>query len=299
MKKNYILDSFNIVNTDLGEIYCFQFGKNVDKKTISSFGEEWTKFDKFNDEELNKIAAEYFDICEDILPNHNIYALDVGCGTGRWTKYISDKVGFVEAIDPSDAIFVAQRNLKDKKNTRVTKADVSNLPFENGTFDLVFSLGVLHHLPDTQEAINSCVKMLKKDGYFLVYLYYNLDNRGFLYRLLFNVSNLFRNIISRLPNGIKKILCDVIALFIYMPFVTLSRLLEWMNLSHLANRVPLSYYRNKSLWIIRNDALDRFGTPLEKRFSRKEIQEMLEKAGLVEIIFSEKAPYWHARGKKA
>ena len=51
--------------------------------------------------------------------------------------------------------------------------------------------------------------------------------------------------------------------------------------------------------IIRNDALDRFGTPLEKRFSKKQIHEMMEEAGLDDIIFSPNEPYWHAIGKKA
>ena len=63
-------------------------------------------------------------------------------------------------------------------------------------------------------------------------------------------------------------------------------------------KIPLSYYVGKSLNIIRNDALDRFGTPLEQRFSKKEIKQMMENSGLSEITFSEKEPYWHAVGKR-
>ena len=62
--------------------------------------------------------------------------------------------------------------------------------------------------------------------------------------------------------------------------------------------MPLSYYIGKSINVIRNDALDRFGTPLEQRFSKKEIEEMLINAGLEDIVFSERAPYWHVLGKK-
>jgi hypothetical protein len=57
-------------------------------------------------------------------------------------------------------------------------------------------------------------------------------------------------------------------------------------------------YENKSFYIIRNDSLDRFGTPLEQRFTRNQIQEMMERAGLENIVFSNNIPYWHAVGKK-
>jgi hypothetical protein len=62
--------------------------------------------------------------------------------------------------------------------------------------------------------------------------------------------------------------------------------------------IPLQVYERQSFYVIRNDSLDRFGTPLEQRFSRKQIKEMMEKAGLTDIVFSEKLPYWHAVGKK-
>jgi hypothetical protein len=62
--------------------------------------------------------------------------------------------------------------------------------------------------------------------------------------------------------------------------------------------VPLSYYLGKSLNIIRNDALDRFGTPLEQRFSRAQIERMLVDARLGDVVFSDDEPYWHAVGRR-
>jgi hypothetical protein len=86
---------------------------------------------------------------------------------------------------------------------------------------------------------------------------------------------------------------------VYMPFVLLSRLLSSMGFKKAANKVPLSAYKNKSFHIIRNDSLDRFGTKLEQRFSKKEIQAMMEEAGLKDIVFSPNMPYWHVIGVKA
>ena len=66
----------------------------------------------------------------------------------------------------------------------------------------------------------------------------------------------------------------------------------------LSNKIPLSYYSNKSFNVIRNDSLDRFGTPLEQRFSKKQIEKMMQKAGLYDIKFSNNQPYWHVMGQK-
>jgi hypothetical protein len=64
-------------------------------------------------------------------------------------------------------------------------------------------------------------------------------------------------------------------------------------------RLPLAAYRFQTWNIIRNDSLDRFGTPLEQRFSRKQLEEMMRHFGLTDIKFSEKIPFWHAIGRRA
>jgi ubiquinone/menaquinone biosynthesis C-methylase UbiE len=272
---------------------------NIDVKTVSSFGQEWTKFDSFSNEEIQRTGDMYFDIIDFTRINENSTVMDVGCGTGRWTKYIAPKVKYVEAVDPSEAIFSAAALLKEQKNVRITQASTDNLPFADNSFDFVFSIGVLHHIPDTRQAMLDCVKKVRPGGLFLVYLYYSLDNRSSLFKLLFWFSNLIRKVVSSMPTRLKKFVCDVLAVLVYMPFVLLARLFNKMGLKKLANRVPLSIYANQTFNIIRNDSLDRFGTPLEQRFSREQIRQMMSSCGLTDIIFSENMPYWHAVGRKA
>jgi hypothetical protein len=69
--------------------------------------------------------------------------------------------------------------------------------------------------------------------------------------------------------------------------------------SDLYKRIPLSFYVDKPIKVIRNDALDRFGTPLEKRFTRNEIERMMTECGLANLHFSDSEPYWHVYGTKA
>jgi ubiquinone/menaquinone biosynthesis C-methylase UbiE len=270
---------------------------NLDKRTVNSFGAEWNKFDSFKEEDLVIIGQDYFDLIK-LSEINDFIVLDVGCGSGRWANFLSTHVKFIEAIDPSSSIFSAASKFISKKNIRFTQASVSNMPFADETFDLIYSLGVLHHIPDTEEAIKKCCAKLKKNGLLLVYLYYNLDNRGVLYRTLFIVSNLFRIIISRLPNQIKKTTCDIISIIVYWPLVQVSRLVGLFS-SNLSEKMPLSYYKKTSFHIMRNDALDRFGTPLERRFSKKEIEAMLIRFGFSNIKFSHQKPYWHVIAQKA
>lgn len=272
--------------------------KNIDWKTVQSFGEEWLRFENFSKEEIEGAGAEYFDIVTEKMLHSEARVLDVGCGTGRWSKYLAPRVGFIEAIDPSDAVFSAVKLLRESPNVRVAQAGVGNIPFADESFHFVLSLGVLHHLPDTQKAIDECTKKIKPGGWFLLYLYYSLDNRGHFFRFVFYWVCALRTLISSLPAKKKQSICDFIALFVYWPLARTCALLSFLGGESLAEKLPLYYYRKKSFYIMRNDSLDRFGTPLEKRFSRLEINEMLAKAGLENITFSSKAPYWHVVAQK-
>jgi len=272
---------------------------NIDKQVVKAFGEEWNKFHNFSKATIAKICAEYFDIVDETIINKNTYMIDIGCGSGRWSEYFLDKVGFVEAVDPSEAIFAANSLLANAQNVRLTRASVNTIPWADETFDFGMSVGVLHHIPDTKKALIDCVKKIKKGGWFYVYLYYKLDNRGFLFKSLFALSDLIRRIVSKMPSKLKKITCDILAVIAYMPFVLLAKLFFAMGAKKFAASIPLSAYANKDFYIIRNDALDRFGTKLEQRFTKKEIQLMMEEAGLTDIRFGENNAFWHAIGRKS
>ena len=153
-------------------------------------------------------------------------------------------------------------------------------------------------IPDTKKAMQDCINKVKKGGHFYVYLYYNLDKRGFLFKQLFKLSDVLRSIVSKFPGTLKKIVCDILAVLIYMPLILWVRFLIFIGLQKVAKQMPLSNYKNKSFFNIRSDALDRFGTRLEQRFSEKEVKNMMLYCGLTDIFISPSAPYYHAIGKK-
>ncbi len=281
-------------------IRCFDMpAENIDPKTVSSFGEEWKAFHGFSEKDLKRIGDMYFDIVDNNMLNEQSTVIDIGCGSGRFIRYLGNRFKKMVGLDPSKAVYAADELIGKNEKVELVMASTDNIPFPDGFFDFGYSLGVLHHIPDTQKALNDSVKKIRSGGYFLLYLYYNLDNRPFYFKIFYWLSNLIRLLVSKLPSGLKKAVCSFLAVIIYMPFILLCRFLRIIGVPERIRRhIPLQVYERQSFYIIRNDSLDRFGTPLEQRFSKLQIKNMMEKAGLGEIVFSEKMPYWHAVGKK-
>jgi len=281
-------------------IRCFDMPEtNLDLKTVTSFGEEWNAFHGFNERELEFTGDMYFDIVTPEMLNDQCTVIDIGCGSGRWIKYLEGRYKKMVGLDPSKAIFAADKLLGRNEKVELVRASTDNIPFPPGSFDFAYSLGVLHHIPDTEKALMDSVKMVRSGGYFLVYLYYKFDNRPLYFKALYWISNLVRRGVSRLPIRLKKAVCNILAVVLYMPFVLLCRFLRLIGVPEkIRFHVPLQAYERQSFYIIRNDSLDRFGTPLEQRFTQKEVKEMMERTGLTDIVFSNRIPFWHAVGKK-
>jgi hypothetical protein len=106
-----------------------------------------------------------------------------------------------------------------------------------------------------------------------------------------------RRFVAGLPTGLKDLLCDALALVVYCPMARLARIAE--RLGGDVSNFPLAMYRTRSFYTMRTDSRDRFGTPLERRFTAGEIPEMMEAAGLERVQLSESEPFWCAMGFKA
>ena len=272
--------------------------KNLDKKTVESFSDQWVRYDQsgMDNNEALRIFNNYFSIFPWKILKKSAEGFDMGCGTGRWAQFVAPKVGKLHCIDPSQSIQVAKKKLKKYKNIKYHNKSLDSSGLKNNSQDFGYLLGVLHYVPDAKAAINSCVKLLKPGAPILLYIYYSLDNRPIWFRYLWNLSNLLRLVISRMPKLINFLICDIIALFIYFPLAKISKLFD--SIGFKFENFPLYFYRNLSFYVMRTDSRDRFGTPLEKRYSKKEIYEMMKKAGLEKIKFKNSVPFWTVIGYK-
>jgi SAM-dependent methyltransferase len=271
--------------------------ENADRPTVEGFGREWSTFtqsDKeFSAEERQRIFDGYFSIFPwQVLPP-NAAGADIGCGSGRWATLVAPRVGTLHAVDASpDALAVARQNLGSLAHVRFHQASVSALPFADGELDFAYSLGVLHHVPDTAAAIRAVATKLKTGSPFLIYLYYALDNRSAPFRAVWMASNAVRMVLSRVPYALQIIATTIIAAAVYWPLARIAGLLE--RFGAMPRSWPLAFYRRHSFYVMRTDAFDRFCTRLEQRFTRVQIGDMLRAAGFTDIKFSENEPYWVA-----
>jgi ubiquinone/menaquinone biosynthesis C-methylase UbiE len=167
---------------------------NSDPKTVEGFGDEWTRFDQtgMSEEDTKRLFDGYFSVFPwSDLPK-NAVGFDLGCGSGRWAKLVASRVGKLHCIDPSVAIEVARKNLRTLANCEFHQAGVDDIPISDQSMDFGYSLGVLHHIPDTRAALAACVSKLKPGAPFLLYLYYAFDNRPVWFRILWQVSDWVR-----------------------------------------------------------------------------------------------------------
>ena len=277
--------------------------ENLDQGVIDSFGHEWATFDYGESETTEALNAQFNAYCTPIdlsqFDPKNSVAGDFGAGSGRWASRLIPYFSLVYALEPSDgASSVLKNKFSDEAKIVVLQETVgaNSIPLE--TLDLAMSLGVLHHIPDTSLAIKDVSLRIKPGGMFLCYLYYNLENKPAFYKLIFKGVNAARKIISVLPQRIKQIVSSSIAAIIYWPLARFSKVLNKLGIN--TSNIPLHHYSDMPFVMLANDALDRFGTSLEQRFSKAEITEMLASAGFdtSTLRFSEIEPFWTFSVKK-
>jgi ubiquinone/menaquinone biosynthesis C-methylase UbiE len=273
---------------------------NLDRAVVDDFGAEWQRFDQsgVTEPEMARMFGEYFAVFpwERLTPD--AVGFDAGCGSGRWAALMAPRVGHLHCVDAAGAaLAVAKQRLGHMPNVSFYEASVDAMPLADGSMDFGYSLGVLHHMPDTAAGLAACVRKLKPGAPMQVYLYYAFDNRPAWFRLVWQISDVIRQVVSRMPFRLKSLLAEIFAATVYWPLTRSARLCEKVFGTDVGNW-PLSAYRWRSYYSMRTDALDKFGTRLEQRFTAAQITAMMEAAGLTDIRFSQAVPFWCAVGIK-
>ena len=173
--------------------------------TAAAFGYEWTHYAELTEAD----RAEFLDWIKPL--DESAFAgrvlLDGGCGKGRHL-FLAAKFGAADAIgvDLSDAVESAYQNTRHLPNAHVVQADLYHLPFQT-PFDLAYSIGVLHHLPNPKDGFLSVVGRLKAGGRIAIWVYGKEGNRW----IELIVDPLRIHITSRLPKFITRVISFLIA----------------------------------------------------------------------------------------
>jgi SAM-dependent methyltransferase len=158
-----------------------------------SFGYQWGRFQRTQlDHAARNLSETDFARKTGLKPDDvkGKLVLDVGCGMGRFAEVVTRWGARVVGIDLSAAAEVAAKNLHDREFIAF-QADVFALPFAPGTFDCIYSMGVLHHTPDCEKAFKELPQYLKPGGTIAVWLYSG-------YNKWYRFSDQYRKITTRM-----------------------------------------------------------------------------------------------------
>jgi len=246
------------------------------KKTANSFGFEWTRFHELKSE--NGFLEFVSPIDKGFFKNKRV--LDAGCGNGSYAYYAASYGAEVVAIDFSDAVSIAQENTKNM-DVQIVRADITHPPFKEGTFDYIFSIGVLHHLPEPETGFHQLVLLLKPGGLISIWVYGRAKQWAAVY-----FYEPFIKITHRLPHRLLYYLC-------YLPATIMEitncgyLLLKRIHLKKIASFLPFKYYADYHFSVKLNDAFDVFATPSAQYYADDELYSWFKKNGLKKILITE------------
>ena len=262
--------------------------------TAQSFGYEWTHF--------AEMRAEWEQNFLDYMAPHGPEffcgkrVLDAGSGSGRHAYYSAHFGAEVWAVDLGVAVEVTRRNTAHFDSVQVVQADLHQLPFAPKSFDFVYSIGVLHHLPDPEAVFREMLKFLKPGGTAQIYLYWQPEGQP-VKRALLSAVNAVRQVTTRLPHPVLHALSYPAAAAAFAGFVWPYRALRQVGLNTLAETLPMKQYAAYPFSVCVNDQFDRFSAPIEYRYTRAEVRGWLERAGLEDIVVRPNFG-WCASGRK-
>ncbi len=238
---------------------------------VENFGFQWNKHKRTQFDNGKENPSESFlkkvGLTPDLVKDKLI--LDAGCGAGRYSDVVSRWGANVIAVDLSSAVEASYENLSHL-GVRVLQADIMNLPFAEESFDIIFSIGVLHHTPDTKKAFQSLVPLLKPGGFMVIWLYSAYNDESTRMKL----SNFYRRFSWRIP---KKLLYSI----------------SWLAIPYYyLNQIPLLRTFTGRMWHISEhenwrwrvlDTFDWYSPKYQWHHTYPEVFSWFEEMGFVNI----------------
>jgi SAM-dependent methyltransferase len=190
---------------------------------VASFGRQWNRYDVARDDEDEAVFAVKTGVAPRDLAG--LLVLDAGCGGGRYARVAGRHGARVVGVDLSSAVVKAAALCADLPDVSILQADLTRLPLAEGVFDLVFSIGVLHHGPNPRGAFAEIARRVKPGGRLAVWLYrQNTRPQEWL-------NSALRAITTRLPAQVLEPLCAGVGVLGGIPVLnqTLNKVANFSN----------------------------------------------------------------------
>lgn len=258
---------------------------HVEAKTFRSYSYQWRKFN------------EMFPHCEQVFLDlirpvergffRGKLGLDAGCGFGRSLYYAATYGAEVIGVDLSEAVEAARENTRHLPNVHLIQADIFHLPLRERSLDFIYSIGVLHHLPDPKRGFLNLIRLLKSRAPIFIWVYSRGRGRQIA------AFNLMRTISTRLHLRILDPLCLGLAAGQWVLWIAPYRLLSRFRPTRgLAQRLPFTLYARYPFRVLHADWFDGLSVPLVNYYRREEIVEWFREASLERVRID---PDWGGR----
>ncbi len=247
--------------------------------TASAFGTEWKILSRLSE----VFHAEFRSYLEPLSPSElkGLVALDAGCGMGKFTLTAAHTgARVVIGVDLSEAVDVAYGHLRHLPNAHVIQASIYQLPFRPSTFDFIFSIGVLHHLPNPEKGFLQLPPLATPRARILIWVYALEGNEAFVRW----VDPLRALIFSRLPSWSNRVVATLLSLplwgLIQSLYVPLNRRGLARHLPYVDYFLYFSRLGFRTFW---GTVYDKLVAPISFYLTRDAIRAWLATANLTEL----------------
>lgn len=274
----------------------FLEGLRPHARTRSSFGYLWSR-----SAERPEIPARYhLDRMRESLrlPPLQGLVLDAGCGEGiDLINCARDSGVELIGVELSDGgSRVSFQRAFWHPAIHVIQADLARLPFAPGTFDFIYSYGVLHHLSEPPAGARELARVLKPGAGLAAYLYEDFSDRRGFWAWLLSATNRLRRLTPHLPHRLLYALCAAGSPAVWLLFTVPHKLLRLIPPARgVAEGFP--FRQGTGPFSLVGDLYDRFSAPIEQRYSREGAEALLRGAGL-EGLHAERSRGWMVLGSK-
>lgn len=240
-------------------------------------------------ENKDDIVRYHYDYMQEVIPEKIVEGrcgLEIGCGSGIDTRIMAARHPSTEivAIDISEGVYTAVRFSKGLKNVHIIRSSSLKLPFRDRAFDYCYSFGVIHHTPDPARCFDEAYRVLRRGGKTFLYLYEDhADNMWKRYPI--KIVTAIRKVSSRIDKRLLYLLSVLASPVVFLSFTVPAKILQRFDKTRkLADHIPFNF--GTGPFSLRGDIYDRFGAPIELRFNKGTLGDMLARSGFTGMRYT-------------
>ncbi len=264
-------------------------------RTRESFGYQWTHFSEM----ACDFRQNFFNYLSPATPEffQGRLGLDAGCGFGRHIFHAASCGAEMVGVDCSRAIDSTYRNTKRLPSVYLVQADIYALPFAERTFDFVYSIGVLHHLPDPPAGVQSLAALVKRHGTLFIWVY--SKRRRITNFLLERLRVVTAGLPHPVVNSLSFIGASIDQYGCIIPYRLMKRVPVIGSVVERLTPQRVKMYSAYPFQVLHADWFDRLAAPIRFYYDESEVGELMRNANLSEILVTPTGLYgWRGRGVK-